>query len=64
MLTSPPIFILPLNTVCSFCLLFGGAGRTEGWGMVAYKSTDEVLADVQLVWTNCRRYNAAGSPIK
>lgn len=32
--------------------------------MVAYKSIDEVLADVQLVWTNCRRYNSAGSPIK
>lgn len=40
------------------------AGLTQGWGTVAYKSPDEVLADVQLTWTNCRRYNAAGSPIK
>lgn len=31
--------------------------------MIHYKSTDEVLSDVQLVWANCRRYNAAGSPI-
>lgn len=27
--------------------------------MIHYKSTDEVLSDVQLVWANCRRYNAA-----
>lgn len=40
-----------------------GAGLSEGWGMVQYKSTDDVLSDVQLVWANCRRYNAAGSPI-
>ncbi len=31
--------------------------------MVSYKSTDEVLADVQLVFSNCRLYNARGSPI-
>ena len=31
--------------------------------MVAYKSTDEVLAHVRLVFSNCRAFNARGSEI-
>jgi hypothetical protein len=32
--------------------------------MVAYKSTAEVAADLQLVFANCRRYNAGTSRIR
>lgn len=28
-----------------------------------YKYFEEVLADIQLVWTNCKSYNVAGSEI-
>ena len=38
-------------------------GATSGWGTIHYKSVGEVLADVRLVWRNCRAYNPPGDPI-
>ena len=28
-----------------------------------YKTYEEVFADIQLIWDNCKLYNQAGSPI-
>ena len=39
------------------------SGVSEGWGMVPYKSTDAVAADLRLVFDNCRAYNASGSAV-
>ena len=38
-------------------------GASQGWGTITYKSIGEVLADVRLVWRNCRAYNGPNEPI-
>ncbi|KAK9814876.1 hypothetical protein WJX73_001032 [Symbiochloris irregularis] len=38
-------------------------GASQGWGTITYKSIGEVLADVRLVWRNCRAYNGPNQPI-
>jgi bromodomain-containing protein 4 len=38
-------------------------GVTRGWGTTHYKSTTDVLRDVERVWFNCREYNEEGDPV-
>lgn len=37
-------------------------GLEQGWGTIHYKSTAEVLREVEAVWHACRAYSSASNP--